>query len=117
MEKFMNKPISFEIGRTCFGLSVKIPLEQEREKLWLFVEGFSVAEQVDIFCMTEFLCQRSTVRNKGGFEAQVTATVFEIGLQKFKEGLFHERLIELKLPTSTTRVSYGKSLCHIVYRD
>ena len=113
----MNRPIFFEIGRTSLGNLVKIPEEQDNKTLESFVEGFSLSEQSDIFCMTEFLTHKFKDRVSGGPEQTLTAEVFSIGYRKFKYGLFQEQLNERNLPTSAARIIYGRSLCHIAYQE
>ena len=112
----MKRSIYFEIGHTSLGNPVSIPLGGSSEKLKKFLDKYSIPEQMDIFCLTEFLTQKAVNSYSESIEAELTKRVFEIVYQMFKEGLFQRQLMEKNLPTSAARVIYGKQLCHIAYR-
>ena len=114
---FMHHPILIEIGRTSLGKVVKIQIGLDFDALNLFVEKFSLEEQTDIFCLTEYLSRRFESRGDISMESKMIRDVFTIGFRKFKTGLYQNFLTSKGLFTSISRVAYGKSLSHVAYRD
>ena len=113
----MEQSICSEIGRTSLGNTVRLPLDRDLSHLETFINEFSISDQTDVLCLSEFLQRRFELREDDSLEAKANRNIFEILFERFLDGIFQEDLNRRNLVTSIDRVNYGRSLCHAAYRD
>ena len=102
------------IGTTTSGKKIVLPgLINERDgMLWLV--GYNLREQTDLFCMAELILLNFGKKNAGEISKNLQI-VFDILNQRFARNIFTDILSDLMLTTSLDRIRYAKGLLTAAY--